>query len=306
MTAPLRPSVACIGGAHIDRRGITLGPARPGTSNIGTMRQDFGGVARNVAATLARLGADVRLASRVGRDAEGDAVLDHARTLGIDTGWVTRSEATRTASYTAILDSAGELAIGFADMAIYDEITPMGLLPALDALADARLWFLDTNLPAMVLVLAAGRGTGRLVCANAISVDRAPRLRPVLSDLGVLFANRREAATILDVETLNPRLLAGGLMAMGARAGVITAGADEGVVWSDGEVRPLCPMAAHPRDVTGAGDALVAGTLHGLLQDQSLFDAVRLGLAAAALTVESDHSVAPDLSADALQARLKA
>jgi len=60
--------IACICGAHIDRRGVLRAPAVFGTSNPGDVRVDFGGVARNVAHNLARLGCAVTLLSRIGDD----------------------------------------------------------------------------------------------------------------------------------------------------------------------------------------------------------------------------------------------
>jgi pseudouridine kinase len=68
-------------------------------------------------------------------------------------------------------------------------------------------------------------------------------------------------------------------------------------------VETQAALPARPRDVTGAGDALVAGTLFGLLQDMSLSNAARLGLAAAAITVESEFAAPPELTAELLEAR---
>ena len=69
-------TVACIGAAHIDRKATAAGPIVPGSSNPVTMRVGAGGVARNVAENLARLGLPVTMVRRVGHDREGDAVLD--------------------------------------------------------------------------------------------------------------------------------------------------------------------------------------------------------------------------------------
>jgi sugar/nucleoside kinase (ribokinase family) len=75
----------------------------------------------------------------------------------------------------------------------------------------------------------------------------------------------------------------------------------DGVALSDG----AGPMAKLPAlavegiaDVTGAGDAAVAGLVLGLLSGRSLKDAARLGQAAAALKLQSLNSVAEDLSRD--------
>jgi pseudouridine kinase len=59
-------------------------------------------------------------------------------------------------------------------------------------------------------------------------------------------------------------------------------------------------------DRTGAGDALAAGVLFGLLNDFPVDEAVRLGASAAALTLQCDESVCPALSLDRLYDNLVA
>ena len=58
-------------------------------------------------------------------------------------------------------------------------------------------------------------------------------------------------------------------------------------------------VATEVVDVTGAGDAMLAGFCHGLLRGDSPKKSARFGMAAAALTVASAHTVVPELS-DAL------
>ena len=55
-------------------------------------------------------------------------------------------------------------------------------------------------------------------------------------------------------------------------------------------------MVADVVDVTGAGDAMIAGTLHGLGRGLTLADAVRVGTRIAARTVASPLSVDAGLS----------
>ena len=56
-----RSHVLVIGAAGLDTKGHAHGSLRTGTSNPGTIRISFGGVARNVAENLARLGERVVL-----------------------------------------------------------------------------------------------------------------------------------------------------------------------------------------------------------------------------------------------------
>jgi len=74
-----------------------------------------------------------------------------------------------------------------------------------------------------------------------------------------------------------------------------------GMFVSDGVKRRVVPaLPARVVDVTGAGDAAVAGTLYGLLRGHDLATAARYGQAAAALTLACDQSVNPKLSAAAI------
>jgi len=291
--------IACIGGAHLDHRGMLRAPAVIGTSNPGTVLTDLGGVARNVAQNLARLGCPVLLCSRVGNDAAGRHVLAQQ----LDTSLVSVSQTRPTASYTAILEPSGELVIGLADMDIYDELTPGVLAPALPRLRTAALWFVDTNLPGETIgwLLAAAQEIP--VAADAISVAKSRRLLPLLNRLRYVFCNIAQAGALAGARFSDPAEAARSMRALGAQAGIVSAGAQGIAVYGAGEIRVMPALPAAPRDVTGAGDALVSATLYGLGRNLDLCAAARLGLAAAAITIESTSSVAPHLTPEALHER---
>jgi pseudouridine kinase len=73
------PLSLVVGGANIDIKVAISGATIPATSNPGTATVSVGGVGRNIAHNLARLGTSVRLISAVGRDPEGDRLLDRNR-----------------------------------------------------------------------------------------------------------------------------------------------------------------------------------------------------------------------------------
>jgi len=296
--------IACIGGAHLDRHGVLRGPLVMGSSNPGSVHVAAGGVARNVAENLARLGESVTLVSRVGDDAAGCHVREHAAAAGIDTSLFTVSSGKPTASYTAILENHGELVIGLADMDIYDEITPAILEPALLRLREHSYWFVDANVPGATIEWLLTMASGIPVAVDAISVAKSTRLSPLLGRISWLFLNRAQAEAILKGAAASFESAAQTLHQLGAQSGVVTAGASGIAVWDGGSCHRLAALPAKPRDVTGAGDALVAGTLYGILHEKTLLEAARLGLAAAAITVESAQAVAEELTAEALRRRV--
>lgn len=293
-------SVLCIGGAVVDTILLAERPIRPGTSNPAAGARGFGGVARNVAVNLARLGIEASLCSVVGDDADGRALADDLARQAVGTALLRRDPGARTAAYVALLEPGGELHVGAADMAALDRI---GEADADRAAARQPDWiFADCNCPAGVLVRLArlARGEGRLA-VDAVSVAKAERLPARLDGIDLLFLNLDEAAAILDADRRNlaPATAVRGLHERGAAAVVLTLGRDGALAGGEhGGVHHIPAMAADVVDVTGAGDALIAGCLAGLLRGRPLPEAVRLGAAAAAHTLRWRGGTAPDLSYD--------
>ncbi|MEQ9813515.1 MAG: carbohydrate kinase family protein [Azospirillaceae bacterium] len=293
-------TIACFGAAHVDYKAQALAGVTMGSSNPVRVAESFGGVARNVAETLARLDVPVSMVSRVGDDPPGDNVVAELNARGIDTEQISRSTTSRTASYTALMEPTGEMAVAMADMGIYDEITPGVLAPAMQQLHDRTLWFVDTNLPTAALQrLLAPRHPRPLVAVDTVSVAKSAKLRGLMGGIDILFVNKGEAAFLSGIELRAPLDVseaANRLRAQGAGAVVISLGSEGGFVASDGVYDFFPALGARVKDVTGAGDALVAGVLYGQLRGSKLDDCMRLGIACAAMTVESTASVSPTLT----------
>ena len=75
MSEPSENHVLVIGASGLDVVSRLDGVLRPGTSNPANIRTSFGGVARNVAENLARLGQPVKLLTVIGRDRLGEEIL---------------------------------------------------------------------------------------------------------------------------------------------------------------------------------------------------------------------------------------
>jgi len=67
----------------------------------------------------------------------------------------------------------------------------------------------------------------------------------------------------------------------------------------------MAPYRGEVVDVTGAGDALVAGLVYGIYKGYSLETAARFGLGAAALTISTKEAVRRDLREGLLRSRIE-
>ena len=291
--------VLCVGGAVVDLTYRAHARFRPGTSNPASGTRSFGGVARNVAVNLARLGIAASLVSVLGADEAGRALAEDLAHLGVDTSGLRKQDDARTAEYLALLEPDGSLALGVADMAVLERL-------GVDDIAGApgSAWiFADCNCPGTLLTALLRRPDGRRLAIDAVSSPKAGRLPERLDGIDLLFLNLDEAAAVLgrDAASLDAARAIDELMARGAASVVLTLGAD-GLVLGTGSGAPLhVPALPTPIvDVTGAGDALIAGTLAGLVRGDALNEAVRVGTAAAALTLGSAGGTSPRLNVERL------
>jgi sugar/nucleoside kinase (ribokinase family) len=276
-------TVVVVGGANVDVKARSSAPLVPATSNPGVVVRSPGGVGRNVAENLARLGSPVALVSVVGSDPDGDWLLDETAGAGVDVTPVLRGG--QTGRYVAVLDAGGELVAGVSDMAATDAVTPEAL--DLDLLRSAALVVVDGNLP--VPTIDAILSLGARVVIDPVSVAKAERISLLLSGKRPVFAitpNQDELAALGSVEELHERGVEVVWVRRGA-AGSLLSAADRAT--------ELAAPGVAPVDVTGAGDAMLAAFCHRLLGGASLEDAARYGHEAAALTVASPHTVRPDL-----------
>lgn len=284
-----------VGGAHIDRRGQVAGDFIAGASNPGIMGEDVGGGTFNALRNAVLRGACARLMSVRGGDAAGVMVASAIAQAGIDDLSVTFLDRA-TPSYTAILSSDGDVVAALADMGLYEMAFPRQMrrssLRKAAASVDAILC--DANLPRAALAQLARLAEGKPLFAIAISPAKAVRLDVVLPDLACLFLNVREAAALSGLEgSVSSRALVAGLRGLGLRSAVLSHGAEPIIAFDSNTTFSLQPPA--PRkiaDVTGAGDALAGATIAALLSGLPLAEAVRHGMAAAMLALESASPVA--------------
>ena len=258
-----------------------------------------------MALNLARMGRRAKLVSVLGQDREGEALLAELRALGIDCADAAQLEGRATASYTALLDAAGELLCGLADADIFETLEPEWLEALAPGLAAWPLWAIDANLPqAGIGALVAVRPKAVRLAALAVSPAKAPRLGPHLGSFDILFVNRAEAAALLNrqVETVAEAKEAGtALRALGPKLVFVTLGG-EGVAVAAGEGCEIHPAPdTVVVNVNGAGDGFAAGVLDALLDAAPLADAVGRGLAAARLTAQSPDTCSAEISAARLR-----
>ena len=303
--------VIVIGGAGVDLIGRLEGELRAGTSNPANIRTSYGGVARNVAENLARLGQKSILLTAVGDDHNGEQLLKQAMEAGVETRYIVSTTEHPTGSYLGVINPSGVLQFALDDINATSALTPEYIRSLSEVFQEASLVVIDANLPEDTLrtIFSQAHKARLPVCADPTSTRLAGRLLPFLDSLRFITPNSGEAGVLCEqvLEDNQPEdalSAAKFLVGQGVEIALITL-AEFGVVYATSETSGHIPaIRTSIVDPTGAGDALNAAVIYSLLNGIPLDDAVRLGVTAASLTLRHRGTVIKDLSLEMLYDQL--
>jgi ribokinase len=250
-------SLTVVGSVNLDLVARCERLPRPGeTVTDATFARHPGGKGANQAVAAARLGARVRFAGCVGRDAHAEEALAGLRDAGAELEVATAAEPTGVA--LILVDAGGENQIVVAPGANRRATAP--------ELAPGTAVLCQLEIPADTVAACAARAGW--FCLNAAPAQPVPD--EVLERADLVVANRYE----LEALGRAPRLAA------------LTLGAEGAVLLEDGrEVARATPPRVDAVDGTAAGDAftacLVVSLLDGLDREAALRRASAAGAVAA-------------------------
>jgi sugar/nucleoside kinase (ribokinase family) len=261
------PDILCIGSILWDIIGRSSSAMRLGSDVPGRITRLPGGVAMNIAMTLARFGLRPAILTAIGRDAEGDELIAACRRLGLITDHAYRSEDLPTDRYMAV-EGANGLIAAVADAHSLEAAGDKILRPLADGTlgSAAAPWrgpiALDGNLTAQLLAEIA---TSDLFVAADLRVapaspGKAERLLPLLTRPGAtLYVNLEEANLLSRAGAATAPEAAEALLARGAERVLVTDGGRRAAEATRGKgvITGQPPQVLVAR-VTGAGDTFMA------------------------------------------------
>ncbi len=301
-----------IGSACFDIRGRVDDRFRPGVANAGRVRIVPGGTARNIAENLARLDVPTRLLTAIGDDEQGRLLVGHARAAGVllDDDDLIVDPTRPSGSYLALLGDDGGMIGAIDDTSVMRAITPRDIHHWHRAIRDARIVVLDATLRPQTIAAVARlcRRYGVGLCLEPVSPALAPRVAPFLRDATLITPNMAEAGMLTGLAVTNRDEALQAALAIqgrGANTAIITMSGAGAIYVSADSSGHVPAVTTEVVDAAGAGDALTAGVIFGLLHDFPLDESVKLGTAMASLTMLTPETVHPELSLERAYAHLE-
>ncbi len=268
-----------------------------------TLRLVPGGKGANQAVAMARLGAQVSLAGRIGQDAFGTHLLQALQTDGVQTTLLAVDEQEATGVALIFLLPQGDNAIVVvpgANGRVGEDAKHMQRILATLPQVQALVLQLEIPLDTVIKLVAAAHQIGIPVVLNLAPAHALPL--ETLRQLHMLVLNEVEASflrdTLTGTSTVSPApqtlqeasQLAVKLHELGIPRVVITLGAQGALLahkdeTGESEVLHQEPLQIQVVDTTAAGDCFVGALTVALLERQPPAAALRFAVVASALKV---------------------
>ena len=289
MTRPdTAPNIVALGGMNMALIGTATRLPLPGETLKGERFYTApGGKGATQAVAAARLGANVRMVGRVGRDLFGPTLLNALRNDGIDVSGVAEDPDHPSGVGMIILDAERQnrvLAIYGANLQCNED-----QLAAVEAALDkADVLLLQMEVPFHVSMAAARAARARGVTTMLDPAPASDIPPDAFRDLDIVTPNQTEAEyhTGIRVDDIpSAKAAAEALLERGVATAIVKM-AEQGVYWASQEGSGHVP--AYDVDVVdtiSAGDAFSGGLAVAVAEGRSMQGAIRYASAAGALAV---------------------
>lgn len=299
-----KPYVLVFGASVVDIFGFCSCSYRPYNSTPGVVKMSFGGVCRNIAENLARVGVNTKFISILGDDEKGRSMLEHSKMIGYDMEDSLILEDSGTPTYLAILNESGEMVSSIADMKSIDQMNTQFIDTKASIIEASEYTFLDADSPEiMEYLLTTFKGKTRFIL-DPVSAEKATRIRHLIKHFHTIKPNRHEAEVMtgFEIRTDDDLVLASEhFIKMGVKNVFISLDED-GIFFSNGvEAGKIKAAKANVKNVTGAGDSFVAGIGYGYMNERSMLDTVKFAITMANLTISHEETIHPDMKLEVIE-----
>ena len=297
--------MVCIGAALVDEIFISQNPIQVGTSNPSNFSKSVGGVARNIAGLLAQLNHQIELITHFGNDPEGDWIIEKCREVGIGVKHSLQNEKS-SGRFLALLQPNGELHAGASYSNIETEISPEFLISKSDFLITAELLVIDCNLSKETIdwFLNFSIQNNISIIVEPVSLSKSKKMKDAnWSNVLLYTPNDMELDALDDIQNKENKI--NNLLQRGLKNLWIRSGKDGSTMYNSEKTNHLAASQINIIDSIGAGDAALAGWIHGYLLNYSSEKCLKYGHTLAAMILQIKGAELENLNRELLDSEFK-
>lgn len=299
--------VCVIGGANIDITGTPYYELNEHDSNPGKLSTTLGGVGRNIAENLSRMGIKVEFISVLGNDNYAREIRENCKELNIGLEHSEIIEQENTSTYLCINNKRGEMQLAISDMGIYEYMTPFFLSSRLHIINSAKACVIDTNIPSVSLDYLMDN-VRVPIFLDTVSTKKTEKIKDFIHNVYAIKPNKYEAEILSGVKIENDddyKKATDIILDKGVKEIYMSLGS-EGVYYTNGaSYGRLSIISDKIVNTTGAGDSFLAGVVWGYINGMDTISCTKAGLAASYITINSPKTVSEEISEENMRNIIK-
>ena len=295
----LKKYVVTIGGSNVDIISRSKNKILIGESNVSEIDLTAGGVIRNITENLCYLKHNCYLITVFGDDEFGNYLKDNCKNSGININQSLNIKLGNTATYLSVNDHTGEMLVAANDTKILENLTPEFLSSKKSLINDAAAIVIDANLSINTLKYIFNNFKNKFIFADPVSLTKSVKLKKYLSLINVIKPNLEEAKFLFNLRSVGTRYLNAlrlSLLEKNVEKLIISLGSKGVISYNNGEIKKISTRKQRVQNVNGAGDALMAGLIHGYLKNWEWDYNVKFAISMANISLQSKSTVNVDLS----------
>lgn len=254
--------------------------------SISDVHRDIGGTAGNVAVGTSKLGLKTAILSTIGKDSDGQEIIDTLTKAHVDLSKVKIDREKKT-SFSIIISYETERSI-----MVFHSFKPADFELPKNLNAD---WLFvgplgDGYKPLYSRITALASEKNINIALNPGSAQIADGLTAFGSLLRVakiLFVNKEEGQKLAGIAGVaNVRDIANSLKKTGVEIVVITDGKEGAYAVTNDDFFKIGPYPGHRKEATGAGDAFTSAFMAGYIKGEKIFTCLQWGVTNSASVIE--------------------
>lgn len=293
------PYMLVLGASIVDIFGFCKANYTKCNSTPGHIKMSFGGVCRNIAENMARVGVNTRFISILGDDEKGRSMIDHSKIVGYHMEDSLILKNGRTPTYLAVLDEEGEMVSAVVDMESINQLSPEFIDSRASIIENAEYVFLDADNPEiMKYILTKFQGKTKFIL-DPVSACKAENIKHLIKYFHTIKPNRYEAEVLSGkkIKSAEDLVEVGKYFhSIGVENVFISLDA-EGIYFSNKATKGKFKATnVVVKNVTGAGDSFVAGLGYGYINNLPIENTVEYAIAMSTITIASEETIDPNMS----------
>ena len=300
------PYICVVGGSNIDIQGFPKDSLILGDSNPGCVKTSLGGVGRNIAENLTRLGIKTKLLSVLGDDENGKRILNHAKSIDLhmENTLIVKGESTST--YLCVLDEKRDMNVAISYMDILKNMDINYIKKNDYIIKNSKFCIVDANLPEILEYLVMTYDVPFIL--DTVSASKAKKIKNLVGYFHTIKPNKMEAEVLSGITIKNEedlKKVGQYFIGKGVKNVFITLGAD-GVYYKTPNIEGvIVPPTMKMVGATGAGDAFVAGLTYGLIHGKNIEEEIKFAIGASILAISSEETINPKITSKLVEKTIK-